>query len=138
MATRKRKKTGITLTRLELEIMRVVWDDEPVTAREVLERLNEGRRPALAYNTIQTMLTVLRDKGVVRSRPGSGRAHVFEARVSQDAVSVTMVEDLVERLYDGRVQPLMLQLVDSGAMDDAALADLRRLIDSKLKKRGSR
>jgi predicted transcriptional regulator len=75
---------GRILTPLELEIMRVVWDAAPeaVTAREVVDRLNAVRSKALAYNTVQTMLTILREKGVLASRPGKGRAHLHRARLA--------------------------------------------------------
>ena len=57
----------ILLTKLELEVMREVWDSHPVslTARDVVDRVNRARSKPLAYNTVQTVLKILEDKRVV-------------------------------------------------------------------------
>ncbi|MEQ8765311.1 MAG: BlaI/MecI/CopY family transcriptional regulator [Planctomycetota bacterium] len=130
--TAKRKST--LLTNLELAVMRVVWaaHPEPLTVREVVDGLNEGRRKPLAYNTVQTMLGILRDKGVVEVRQGSGRAYVYRAKRSQEEVTTTMVGDLVERLFDGHVQPLLLHLVEQERLSRADLSSLKELIETQL------
>jgi predicted transcriptional regulator len=135
--TRERGK--VLLTRLELEVMRAVWDAPPEserTVRDVVERLNSGRRPPLAYNTVQTVLGILREKGVVRVRPGEGRAHVFVPRVSRAQVTTSMVGELVERLLDGRVEPLLLNLVEREELAREELERLRTLLDERLVDRG--
>ena len=130
--TRSHDKT--LLTNLELAVMRVVWGaaPDPLTVRDVVERLNQGRRKPLAYNTVQTMLTILKEKGVVEVAQGPGRAHRFRSRVSQKEVSTSMVGDLVERLFDGKVSPLLVQLVGSEAMNRNELEQLKDLIDNQL------
>lgn len=131
MGSRKRKTT--LLTNLELAVMRVVWGAEgPLTVREVVERLNVGRRKTLAYNTVQTMLTILREKGVVESRTGEGRAHRFAPCVSQQEVTTSMIGDLVERLFDGRVEPLLVQLVGNEGLSRGELEALKHLIEDQL------
>lgn len=122
------------LTNLELEVMQVVWSagPEPVTVRDVVEALNDGRKKTLAYNTVQTMLVILRDKGVVKARKGPGRAHAWSPTVSRDEVSETMVGDLVDRLFAGRVEPLLHHLVEHEGLERDELAALRRLIDKEL------
>src|SRR5215510_3482690 len=68
--------------------MRAVWDAQPraVRVRDVLEAVNARRRAPLAYNTVQTMLTILRDKGVVQvtapgnAEGGGGAAHTIAPR----------------------------------------------------------
>jgi predicted transcriptional regulator len=130
----KARQRQTLLTNLELAVMRVVWKvaPEPLTVREVVDHLNRGRRKPLAYNTVQTMLTILKDKGVVESRAGAGRAHRFRARVSREEVSTSMVGDLVERLFDGNVQPLLLQLVGTETMNREELRRLKALIEHQL------
>lgn len=126
-------KPTTLLTNLELAVMRVVWTaDGPLTVREVVDRLNTGRRKPLAYNTVQTMLTILREKGAVTARPGPGRAHSFSPRVSQEQVSTSMVGDLVERLFDGQVAPLLVQLVGNESMSRDELRDLQSMIQDQL------
>ena len=130
-----RERTKVSLTKGELEVMRAFWEGEgaaELTVREVWERLSAGRRKAVAYNTVQTVLNILCDKGVLRARAGSGRAHLYEPRVTRDAVTTSMVGELVERLFDGQVEPLLLNLVERESLSRGDLEKLRRLIDERL------
>ena len=135
MAGRK----AILLTKLELEVMREVWDSHPVslTARDVVDRVNRARSKPLAYNTVQTVLKILEDKRVVVSEPGPGRAHLFRPRVSRDQVSTSMIGDLVDRLYDGEVEPLLVHLVGNEKLSRDELLKLREIIDSQLDDEGT-
>ena len=128
-------KRKTALTKLEGEVMRAVWDAEPnpVRVREVMEALNKRRRKGLAYNTVQTMLTILRTKGIVSLAKGGGRAHLYRARVSRAAASRHMVGELVDRLFNGRVEPLLQQLIDEADMDPNQLQALRDWVDDKLR-----
>ncbi|MFZ4576586.1 MAG: BlaI/MecI/CopY family transcriptional regulator, partial [Phycisphaerales bacterium] len=86
------KHQSISLTKLESEIMSAVWDlGRTVRAREVADAVNAGRRPELAYTTIQSVLTILKAKGAVAQVKTTGRAHAFRARVTRDEASQSMV-----------------------------------------------
>jgi predicted transcriptional regulator len=140
-----RRVPVVALTRLESDVMRAVWEiGAPVRVRDVLEALNgrapsakgratSGRRTALAYNTVQTVLTILRHKGVVEIVPGEGRGHTYRARVSRRDASRHMLRDLVDRLFDGRVQPLLQQLVGDPSLGAEQLAELRAWVDARLR-----
>jgi predicted transcriptional regulator len=130
-----REKPKVVLTKLELEVMRAVWEGVgtgDMTVRGVVARLNEGRARVLAYNTVQTVLNILRDKGVVRVRAGQGRAFVYVPRITREQVTTSMVGELVERLFDGEVQPLLLNLVERESLSRPELESLKRLIDERL------
>jgi BlaI family transcriptional regulator, penicillinase repressor len=131
MARRRRP----ALTRLEGEIMRIVWEREPeaVRVRDVLEALNARRRTPLAYNTIQTMFTILKNKGIVQMVRGPGRAHLYRAKVSRESASRSMVRELLDRLFNGRAQPLLQQLIDESDLSADELASLRAWVDAKLR-----
>lgn len=128
-------KRKTALTKLEGEVMRAVWDAEPdpVRVREVMEALNKRRGKPLAYNTVQTMLTILRTKGIVSLAKSGGRAHLYRALVSRAAASRHMVGELVDRLFNGRVEPLLQQLIDEADMDPHQLQALRDWVDDKLR-----
>jgi BlaI family transcriptional regulator, penicillinase repressor len=130
----RRKKERVVLTKMELEVMRALWQNsaQPVTVRDVLVRVNERRDKPLAYTTVQTVLMILKDKKVVEVEPGPGRAHTFRPRFSRDEVTSTMVGDLVDRLFDGRVQPLVERLMEHESMSSAELEDLKRWIELRL------
>ena len=120
------------LTDLELAIMQVVWEaQEPMTVRTVTERL-AGRGRELAYTSVQTVMNILKKKGVLTSRPGAGRAHEYVARVSREEATTTMTRDLVDRLFGGEVQPLLAHLIQNEPVSRAELEGLKRRIEQEL------
>jgi predicted transcriptional regulator len=130
-----RERQKVLLTRLELEVMRPFWEgDSPLelTVRDAVDRINAGRRKPLAYNTVQTVLQILREKGAVRARAGQGRAHLWQPRVSREQVTTSMVGELLERLFDGQVEPLLLNLVERESLSRPELERLRELIEERL------
>ena len=130
-----KERAKVLLTKLELEVMRTLWEGDEIaelTVRDATERVNVGRRKPLAYNTVQTVLNILRDKGVVRARAGTGRAHLYQPRVSRGQITTSMVGELIERLFDGQVEPLLLNLVEREQMTRPELEKLKRLIDERL------
>lgn len=121
------------LTDLELEVMKVVWSahPEPMTVREVVERMPR-RSKALAYTTIQTMMTILVRKGALRSKPGPGRAHQYRALVSREDATSSMTRDLVDRLFGGSARPMLTHLLEHESLDREALEQLKARIESQL------
>jgi BlaI family penicillinase repressor len=115
------KSPKISLSRLELEVMRPLWRLEQATIREIREALPEKRRPE--YTTVQTIVYRLEEKGAVQRVKKIGNAHVFAPSVSQKSTVGVLVEDLIRRL-GGTAEPLMAHLVESGQI---GLKDLREL-----------
>jgi predicted transcriptional regulator len=127
-------KKPTLLTNLELVVMKAVWatHPEPITIREVVEWLNQRRRKKFAYTTVQTMMMILKGKGVVRSSPGPGRAHRYVARRSREEVTTSMIGDFVERLFDGEAKPLLAELVEHESVQRDELEEIKRLIEEHL------
>ena len=115
------KSPKISLSRLELEVMRPLWRLEQATIREIREALPEKRRPE--YTTVQTIVYRLEEKGAVQRVKKIGNAHVFAPSVSQKSTVGVLVEELIRRL-GGTAEPLMAHLVESGQI---GLKDLREL-----------
>lgn len=70
---------------LESDVMRVVWAaDGPVSVREVMGRLNDGRPEPLAYTTVMTVMARLADKEALARQP-AGRGYAYEATASNPA-----------------------------------------------------
>ncbi len=128
-----RKRNKKRLTDLELEIMHVIWSNhpEPRTVRDVVDELSGSPAPP-AYTTIQTVMNILRDKGVLQSRPGPGRAHLFSAKWTQEKATDSMTTDFVERLFRGRAEPLLAHLLEHESVDRDTLEGLRRRIEEQL------
>lgn len=107
---------------LEAEVMRVAWAArEPLSVRAVLARLNEGRRPALAYTTVMTVMARLAEKEILR-RTLNGRGYVYEAAVP-DAAAIA-VRNVVRDFGDAAVAGF----VDEARSDPKLRARLERLL----------
>jgi BlaI family transcriptional regulator, penicillinase repressor len=111
----------------ELEILKVLWDLEEGTVRDVLDHLNRDGRE-WAYTTAQTLLSRLQEKGFVESTK-AGRAFVFRPTVSRDDLLGQSLEALAERVCDGAAMPLLLNLVESGKFKPREIAKFRKLLD---------
>lgn len=115
-----------TLTEQELEIMKVVWDRKTATVREVYEALRD--RKSVAYTTVMTMMNILEGKGHLAKRP-EGRAYVYEPTQDRNEVISGMVQDFVNRVFDGAARPLLLNLVQEQKLSRDDLDEISRLID---------
>jgi predicted transcriptional regulator len=124
-----RKKGSPSLTPLELQIMQVLWRDGPRNVQHVQKNL--PAETDLAYNTVQTMLNILHRKGRVR-RSLKGRAYTYRPTVSKEKALGQAVRDLVERMFGGSSEELVMSLIKSRQVDPARIADLsRRVADQK-------
>lgn len=107
------------LTALELRIMQVIWNRGASTVGEVQGELD----PPLAYTTVQTMLNILARKGKL-SRRLDGRAYVYSARVTQARALGQGVRDLVDRMFGGSSEALVMSLLRNRQIDPEKLAEL--------------
>ncbi|HEX3126026.1 MAG TPA: BlaI/MecI/CopY family transcriptional regulator [Thermoanaerobaculia bacterium] len=114
------------LTPLELEIMKVLWETGPASVQAVQEKLSGDRQ--LAYNSVQTMLNVLHRKGRVR-RTMQGRAFVYEPAISRVQAATQAVGDLVQRMFDGSPESLVLSLVEARQLTPETLARLSAMLE---------
>lgn len=114
------------LSRLELRVMDALWTLGPCSGREVQESFPEQDRPA--YTTVLTVISRLEAKKAVRRVKKIGNAYIFEAVISRRATQSHMLDDFL-RLFGGRMQPLMAQLIDSGqlTLEDVQEAEKRLL-----------
>ena len=99
---------GTHLPELELECMKILWGNGPLTVRGIRERLLP-RRP-LAYTTVLTVLDRLARKGTVTRRK-SGRAHVYDAVYTQAAAREAALARLLEHYFGGSREVLLENLM---------------------------
>jgi len=116
------------LSKLELQIMDVLWERGIVSIREIQEAFREKDRPA--YTTIQTTVYRLEAKKAVRRVKKISNAHMFEAVVTRGAAHRRVLDDILS-LFGGRGQPVMAHLIESGKLTledvDEARKTLRNL-----------
>jgi BlaI family transcriptional regulator, penicillinase repressor len=111
----------------EQAVLKVLWDLERGTVREVLAALNEQGHQ-WAYTTVQTLLTRLMAKGYVAA-DRSGPAHVYRAAVTRGELLQQRLSDLADTFCEGTTSPLMLALVEGSQLTPAEIAQFRELLD---------
>jgi len=113
------------LTPLELQIMKVLWEVGPSPVQAVQEKLPGGR---LAYTTVQTMLNILQRKGKV-ARKLQGKAYQYRAVLSRERAVGDAVGDVLDRMFGGSVEDLLMSLVKSKQLDARKLDRVQELIE---------
>ena len=117
------------LTPLELEIMHVLWESGPANVQSVQQHLERE----LAYTTVQTMLNILHKKGKVK-RVLKDRAYEYAPVVSRSHVTRQHITDLIDRLFGGSAESLVMSLVETKHLTPKKLARLQKLIKEQEEK----
>jgi predicted transcriptional regulator len=135
------------LTKLELQIMQVIWKLGESLARDVnaaaggknacsvkgacsVKDVQEGLPQPLAYTTVQTMLNILERKGKLK-RKLRGRAYVYSPTVTEAKASRHAVRDLVDRMFGGSADELVMSLIKSRQIDPKRIAELSRRLQEE-------
>jgi BlaI family transcriptional regulator, penicillinase repressor len=117
------------LTRRELQIMKVVWDQQSVTVKDVHDALIPVK--AMARNTILTMVRILEHKGALIHRK-AGRAYIYEPVLSRHQATMNQIRDIIGRYFDGKPGALIEVLLKDEIMNPEQLEVAKALIESKL------
>ena len=122
-------------TELELQMLKILWEASPQTARQIRESLAAKGRE-LAHTSVITTLQKMVDKRQLRQLdPVKGKAFRFAPRVSEDKVSKNMLGDFVDRVFDGSPEAVMLSLMNTSDLDAETLSRLRKAFNEKLKEK---
>jgi predicted transcriptional regulator len=120
------EKKNDTLTKLELDIMQVVWR----LGASNVSAVQAGLDQKLAYTTVQTMLNILHRKGKLK-RKLNGRAYEYSATLSEDRASCHAVRDLVDRMFGGSSEELVMSLIKTRQIDPKKIAELTRRLEAE-------
>jgi len=115
-----------TLTEQELEIMKIVWERDHTTVRDVYEALLEKRK--VAYTTVMTMMKILEQKKYLK-KTQVDRAYVYRPAQPKGMVIGAMVREFVNRVFNGSAEPLLVHLVEEHGLsseDLKEIAEIRR------------
>jgi BlaI family transcriptional regulator, penicillinase repressor len=119
------------LTRLELQIMEVLWIRGNASIREIQKSFPAKNRPA--YTTIQTIVYRLEGKKAVRRVKKVGNFHIFAAAVSREIAQRKLIDDLLA-LFGGRTQPVMAHLIESGKLTLEDIKEAERVLRNLTRK----
>src|SRR6185369_17811538 len=118
----RRKST--TLTEQELEIMKIVWERDSVTVRDVYEALLERRK--VAYTTVMTMMKILEQKQYLKKNQAD-RAYVYRPAQPKGQVIGNMVRAFINRVFNGSAEPLLVHLVEEHNLSPEELEEIAKL-----------
>lgn len=113
-------------TEAELAILRVLWDLGPATVRQVQNHL-AGER-GTGYTTTLKLMQIMFEKGLLR-RDDSGHAHVYRAAITRTRTQRQVIGQVLDQLFDGSAQQLVMQALSTRKSTTAELAEIRRLLD---------
>ena len=125
--------SNLRLGRVQMKIMRIIWEKGRVNAREITETLNLNE--PIAHSTVQTLLRKMEAKGIVQHEIDD-RTFVFYPTVKEGEVKEFITHDLVERLFDGSVGELVSHLLKHEDVPRDELDHIRKLIDQQKRKDG--
>ena len=112
---------------LELQVLSVLWERGPSTAREVLTAMPDGKKRA--YTTILSVLQVMEKKRLARHTK-KGVTHVYRAAVSKRQVLRPLLRGLVANVFGGSPSAAMQQLLNATEVDAQELAKVQQLLET--------
>src|SRR3954469_21758333 len=120
------------LSKLEMQIMEVLWTSGPTAIREIQESFGPKNRPA--YTTVQTMVYRLEAKKALRRARKVSNAHVLESLNTRAAARARLLDEFLS-FFGGRMQPVMAQLIEAGNLTAKDVADAEKLLKELSAKR---
>lgn len=119
------------LTEAELRVMKVLWERGSGTVQQVLDSI--GEKPALAYNSVLTVIRILERKGYLKHNK-DGRAHVYAPVVRQQEASRSEIRRLASRFFGDSREDLVLNILEERGIDGEELARLRKMLERSAEK----
>ncbi|CAM2009120.1 BlaI/MecI/CopY family transcriptional regulator [Acanthopleuribacter pedis] len=119
-------------SQLETQILGLLWREGPLTARQVLEQLPDGK--SRAYTSVLSTMQVMEKKGLL-DHQRQGKTHVYRPLVEKEEVLRPVWRDLLRNFFSGRPAAAMQHLINESEVDAAELDEIRALLDQKAAKR---
>jgi BlaI family penicillinase repressor len=112
-------------TPAELEVLKILWQQGPLTVRGVIEQMDnpQGR----AYTTVMSLLGVMHDKNLLERHP-QGKAFVYSAAAEEHRTLSAMLGDLVDRAFQGSSTALVAHLLEGENPSVEDLEEIRQII----------
>ena len=115
------------LSEAQWEIMNLIWDNTASSVADVWKVLNKRR--GVSRNTVQTLIVRLEEKGWLTHREADG-GFIYVPTVSREQSQNSSVQRLIETVFDGSPEGLVLTLLNGGTLSKAEADRIRRLINS--------
>ncbi|MGM0586878.1 MAG: BlaI/MecI/CopY family transcriptional regulator [Bacteroidota bacterium] len=110
----------------ELEILKILWQNGPSTVREVHDEIKKQK--SSGYTTILKLMQIMHEKELVE-RDESSRAHIYSANIQESDTEQSLVSDLMDRVFGGSAQKLVMRALESKSASKEELSEIRSLLD---------
>ena len=117
------------LANAELAVMNLLWQHEPLTARQIREQLYPDSTRA-QHGTVQKLLQRLEDKGYVE-RDRTLSVHLFSAAISRQTYAGRQLESLASKLTGGSFAPLITHLIEEKKISRREIDRIRAILDGQ-------
>jgi predicted transcriptional regulator len=118
----------VAITDAELALMRVLWADSPLNARDITTRLQHEKD--WHRKTVNTLLSRLESKGAVRVEKQGDGVKQFAPLVEKQTYERMATSQFVDQLFDGEIAPLVASFAGSRGLNAEQIAELRGVLKS--------
>jgi predicted transcriptional regulator len=115
------------ISEAEMQLLQLLWDESPLGATEIADRVPSER--GWTITTVKTLLSRLVAKGALTAEP-QGRKFLYAPAIERDDVAASQARGLIDRLFGGRVSPLVAQLAEQQELDEQDIAELEKIVRS--------
>jgi predicted transcriptional regulator len=112
----------------ELEILQVLWENQPATVKVVHEKLSSKRE--VGYTTILKQMQRMFDKGMVK-RNKEGKTHWYNAIPHKQEVQQTLTSQLVDKAFSGSAMKMVMHALGQGETSQEELEALQQWLDQQ-------
>src|SRR5471032_821131 len=116
-------------TPAELEMLRLLWQSGPATAKQVHQAAVQTR-PDMNYATVLRLLQVMHTKGLL-TRDESQRAHVYAPAQEQDSLQTNLLKELIQKAFSGSGKALVLAALRGGHVSKKEREEIQALLDQE-------
>ena len=122
-------KENIQISEAELEVMKLLWENEKMTSPEIVEELLKTSE--WKDKTILTLINRLVKKGAVNAEKESGKAFLYSANINEDEYKQEQSNSLINKLFNGSISLMMSNFVKSNNISNEDIEELKRILESR-------
>lgn len=122
-------KENIQISEAELEVMKLLWENEKMTSPEIVEELLKTSE--WKDKTILTLINRLVKKGAVNAEKESGKAFLYSANINEDEYKQEQSNSLINKLFNGSISLMMSNFVKSNKISNEDIEELKRILESR-------
>ena len=113
-------------TAAELEVLNILWENEPLTVREIHSELAKSKD--VGYTTALKIMQNMTQKGIL-SREKSGKSHLYYAAIKKEETQKSLLNKFVDTAFAGSASSLVMQLLGNKQTSQKELDEIKKIIN---------